>query len=463
MIARRHFSSYSLARRATVATVATLVVMLSLAGLTLAAVFAKAQIDQSRVAALTQASVASSAVAAAMRFGGAEVIAETLRVFDGGSDPDSAAVYDRQGRLAGQFVAYGERPFPAALAALATLPISMLQAKPIQLVLNDDQLGNGSAILGTLVVNPNQKALSGMFSRALTVLALVLAISAFVGIWVAKVLSRAMLRPVAELTAWAEAVAKTRNLQAPAPRGRGQEVGRLTFSFESLIAQLDEQNRELKRKQYELKAYNDQLETMAFSDSLTGLPNRAMFEATLNGEISTARAAGKRLTILFADVDNLKVINDTYGHAQGDDALRATAMRMRRALRSTDFLARLAGDEFVIVSSNVATPSDAVKLAERLTVWLGISQPEDQWPHPIRVSIGVTVFPDDGDDVQSLMHSADLAMYRAKALPADDSIRVVAAGEPPRGSFVRSSSGNGGNSNVINLPTLNRKTQSGSS
>jgi diguanylate cyclase len=463
VIARWYFSSYSLARRVTLTTVATLVVMLTLAGLTLAAVFAKAQIDQSRVAALTQASVASSTVSAAMRFGGAEVIAETLRVFDGGSDPDSAAVYDRQGRLVSEFVAYGEERFPPELSGLATQSIGVLQAKPIQLVLGDDPSGSASPILGTLVVNPNQRALSGMFSRALVILALVLAISAIAGTWVAKVLSRAMLRPVADLTAWAEAVAKTRNLQAPAPRGRGQEVGRLTSSFESLIAQLAEQNRELKRKQYELKAHNDQLETMAFSDSLTGLPNRAMFEATLHGEIAAARASGKRLTVLFADLDNLKVINDTYGHAHGDDALRATAARMRRALRSTDFLARLSGDEFVIVSSNIATAADAVKLGERLTVWLGISLPEDQWIHPIRVSIGVTVFPDDGDDITSLMHAADIAMYRAKALPADDSIRVVRAGDPLRGGSVRAGNGSGGTSNVIALPTQHRKTHTGSS
>jgi diguanylate cyclase len=460
MIARWYFSSYSLARRITLTTVTTLVVMLLLAGLTLAAVFANAQIEQSRVAALTQASVASTTVAAAMRFGGTEVIAETLRVFDGGSDPDSAAVYDRQGRLVSEFVAYGEHRFPQELAALATRPVGILQARPVQFVLNDDQLGAGSATLGTLVVNPNQGSLSTMFSRALTVLALVLAISTLAGIWVANVLSRALLRPVVDLTTWAEAVSKTRNLQAPAPRGRAREVGRLTSSFESLIAQLDEQNRELKRKQYELKAYNDHLETMAFSDSLTGLPNRAMFEATLGSEISSARTSDRRFAVLFADIDNLKVINDTYGHAQGDDALRATASRMRRALRSTDFLARLAGDEFVVVSSNVATTADAVKLGERLTVWLGISLPEDQWTLPIRVSIGVTVFPDDGDDIASLMHAADQAMYRAKALPSDDSIRVARAGDVIRNPATWS--GADGASNVIAWPTPHRKTHTGS-
>ena len=427
---RRFFASYALARRATFATVATLLAMLLLAGLTLAALFAKDQIEQSRIAALTQANVASSTVAAGLRFGGAEVIAESLRVFDSGPDPDSAAVYDRQGRLLAEVVAPGESKFPPTLAAIQTGNGGVLTARPVKLALRDDQVGNAVTILGTLVVTPNQHSLNATFTRALTVLGVVLAITLMAGIWIARVLSRAMLRPVAELTAWAEDVIQSRNLTAPAPRGGGLEVDRLTTSFESLIAQLAEQNRELKRKQYELKVHNEHLETMAFTDVLTGLPNRAMFETTLATEIASVSALGKPLAVLFVDLDNLKVINDTHGHAQGDAALRAAAARIRRALRGPDFLARLAGDEFVIVSANIASASDAVKLGERLTVWLGISLPEDEWTQPIRASIGVATFPDHGIDANSLIYAADRAMYRAKALPQDDSIRVIQANEP---------------------------------
>ncbi len=454
---RRFFASYALARRATFATVATLLAMLLLAGLTLAALFARDQIEQGRIAALTQANVASSTVAAALRFGGKEVIAESLRVFDSGPDPDSAAVYDPQGRLLAQVVAPGEAKFPPQLTAISGASTTALASRPIQLALRDDQVSNAAAILGTLVVNPNQQSLNAAFSRALTVLGIVLAITLIAGIWVARMLSQAMLRPVADLTAWAEEVTKSRNLTAPAPRGGGLEVDRLTTSFESLIAQLAEQNRELKRKQYELKAHNEHLESMAFTDTLTGLPNRAMFEATLTSEIKSSNAVGKQFTVLFVDLDNLKAINDAHGHAQGDAALRASAARIRRALRSSDFLARLAGDEFVIVSANIANAADAVKLGERLTVWLGISLPEDEWTQPIRASIGVTVFPDHGTDANSLIHAADQAMYRAKALPVDDSIRVVQANGPPRLSSVKT----GSYSNVINLPAQGRNSEIG--
>lgn len=457
MSIRRFFASYALARRATLATVATLVAMMLLAGLTLAALFARDQVEQGRIAALTQANVASSTVAAALRFGGKEVIAESLRVFDSGPDPDSAAVYDRQGRLLAEIVAPGEAKFPSLLAAINGSSTAALASRPIQLALRDDQVSNSTAILGTLVVNPNQHSLDAAFARALTVLGIVLAITLIAGIWVARVLSQAMLRPVADLTAWAEAVSKSRNLAAPAPRGGGLEVDRLTTSFELLIAQLAEQNRELKRKQYELKAHNERLESMALTDTLTGLPNRAMFEATLATEIASANASGKRFTVLFVDLDNLKAINDAYGHAQGDAALRATAARIRRALRGSDFLARLAGDEFVIVSANITNASDAVKLGERLTVWLGISLPEDQWTQPIRANVGVTVFPDHGTDANRLIHAADQAMYRAKALPVDDSIRVVAANEPPRLPSAQTVS----YSSVNNLPAQGHNSKIG--
>jgi HAMP domain-containing protein len=163
-------------------------------------------------------------------------------------------------------------------------------------------------------------------------LGIVLGITALAGVIVAQSLSRAMLRPVAELTAWAEEVSKLRNLAtvAPMPQSGAHEVNRLTGSFERLVSQVAEQNRELKRKQYELKASNAHLETMAFSDSLTGLPNRPLFESRLHEAIDQANATGRPLAVLFIDLDHLKAINDQYGHAVGDAALRATAARIRR-------------------------------------------------------------------------------------------------------------------------------------
>lgn len=457
MTLHRFLSNYSLARRATLATVLTLVVMLSIAGVALAALFLKGLIDESRSSALTQANVASSTMSAAMRFGGYEVITEALRVFDTGAGHDSAAVYDPAGRLRAELVAPGESTFPQDVRALKAWGSGVADARPVQYLLSDDQNRDGKASLGTLVVNPNQRALRDGLSRALSVLGIVMAITATAGWLVATILTRALLRPVEELSAWAEDVSASRNMLSPVPRGGGREVNRLTSSFETLIAQLAEQNRELKRKQYELKASNTHLESIAFSDALTGLPNRAMFESTLQSALIKSNNSGMPLAVLFIDLDKLKVINDVHGHAQGDAALQATAARIRRALRSSDFLARLAGDEFVVITPNVTGVDDAIKLGERLTVWLGIALPEDAWADELRASVGVAVFPDHGDDVEGLMQAADWAMYKAKAFSQDESIRVAAAVR----IGMRTPQIKPDVSNVISLPNHGRKSTGG--
>lgn len=449
-------SSYSFARRTAAVAVVSLAVMLLVATLSIAALFLRAQIEHSRASALTQANVASSTMAAAMRFGGYEVINDALRVFDTGADHDSAAAYDRTGKLVAQLVAPREADFPSHLSELRLNPEGWLQARPVKYVLRDENTLDGT-MLGTLVVTPNQEALRATVFTALLALVVVLAFTLGLGALLARRLTAVMVRPLHELTAWAEAVSASRNINvaAPAPRGGAVEVTQLTSSFERLVMQIAEQNRELKRRQYELKASNAHLESVAFSDPLTGLPNRVMFESTLKSAIDRARASGISLAVLFIDVDRLKQINDQFGHAKGDAALRAVASRIRRALRGTDFLARLAGDEFVVVTSNISSCRDAVKLAERLTVWLGIALPEDQWQQPVRTSIGVAVCPDHGEDVQALVHAADVAMYRAKALPADEPIRVVGAATEALTPAPRNLS------NVINLPASGRKTQSG--
>ncbi len=456
---RLFLANYSLARRATLATVLTLVTMLLLAGVALASLFLKGQIDETRVSALTQANVASSTMSAAIRFGGHEVIAEALRVFDTGAAHDSVAIYDSAGLLRAEMIAQGEVNFPKELATVKTWGTGLAEAKPVQYTLLDDQSRDGKATLGTLVVNPNQQSLRDGVFRALTILGVILVITALAGWLVAQALSRALLRPVEELSVWAEEVSASKNLLARAPRGGGREVNRLTSSIEALIVQVADQNRELKRKHYELKASNAHLESIAFFDALTGLPNRAMFESTLTTRLAEANSAGTPLAILFIDLDDLKTINDTHGHAFGDAALMATAGRIRRALRSSDFLARLAGDEFVVITTNVVTVMDAVRLGERLTVWLGIALPDDEWTHPLHASIGVAVFPDHGDAVTNLIQAADWAMYRAKALSEDESIRVVACVPAAlRGSALHSP-----RSNVVALPLHVRQTITGKS
>ncbi len=154
---------------------------------------------------------------------------------------------------------------------------------------------------------------------------------------------------------------------------------------------------------------------LAHHDVLTGLPNRRMLEERLAQGLESARQRNRGLTVMFLDLDRFKVINDSLGHAVGDDLLRAVAGRLSNSLRPADTIARLGGDEFVLLLPNAGLPEDAEQIAQRLLDTL--SQPYSIDGHTIRVtpSIGISLFPRDGDDGQALLGRADAAMYHAKS------------------------------------------------
>ena len=156
------------------------------------------------------------------------------------------------------------------------------------------------------------------------------------------------------------------------------------------------------------------LKFVAAHDALTKLPNRMMFSQRLEHALALAQRAGSRLAVLFIDLDRFKVINDTLGHEAGDALLCEVATRLRAQLRNTDTVARLGGDEFVVLIENVADPlyigSLARKLIEALTTGFTLAGSE----YNVTASIGVSTYPDDGEDVLTLLKHADIAMYRAK-------------------------------------------------
>jgi diguanylate cyclase (GGDEF)-like protein/PAS domain S-box-containing protein len=156
------------------------------------------------------------------------------------------------------------------------------------------------------------------------------------------------------------------------------------------------------------------LKYRATHDPLTDLPNRFLFDDRLKHALAHSRRSGLRGAVLYLDIDNFKSINDSFGHNVGDDALRLAAGSLRRAVREDDTVARLGGDEFVVLLENLGEPLDAEKVVGE--VFQAFSRPFVIEGNEIRVSfsIGVSIFPDDGDDPETLLQSADAAMYRAK-------------------------------------------------
>jgi diguanylate cyclase (GGDEF)-like protein len=159
---------------------------------------------------------------------------------------------------------------------------------------------------------------------------------------------------------------------------------------------------------------DERIEYLASHDSLTGLPNREMFNQLLHFTIEAARRFQRRFAVLFIDLDRFKIINDSLGHEAGDRLLVETAGRLRQTLRSNDVVARLGGDEFVVILEKTEENNDVETIARKLLS--ALSQPLQLSGHECHTtaSIGIAMFPADGTDVQTLTKNADMAMYLAK-------------------------------------------------
>lgn len=152
----------------------------------------------------------------------------------------------------------------------------------------------------------------------------------------------------------------------------------------------------------------------AHFDVLTGLPNRQLLKDRLDRHISSARIDEHRGALLFLDLDRFKEINDMFGHSIGDGVLVQAAKRIMSLVRERDTVARLGGDEFVVVLPNVRTETTVRAMAERLLQKLGEAFTVQDMEHYVSASIGIVMFPEDGDSVETLLKNADAAMYRAK-------------------------------------------------
>ena len=154
--------------------------------------------------------------------------------------------------------------------------------------------------------------------------------------------------------------------------------------------------------------------TLAFADSLTGLPNRARLNQELGFTLNQASLNDERVAVLFLDLDNFKNVNDSLGHQVGDLLLKAVADRLRRCVRRSDFIARLGGDEFTVILRRVENDEIVSNIARNILEALSEPFVFIQKRMLVSTSIGISIFPDHGTDVSSLLKHADLAMFKAK-------------------------------------------------
>ncbi len=176
----------------------------------------------------------------------------------------------------------------------------------------------------------------------------------------------------------------------------------------------------------ERKRAEAQITSLAYHDTLTGLPNRLLFADRLTLAVAQAHRRGRRLGVLFLDVDRFKLINDSLGHSVGDRLLKALARRLAGTIRDEDTVARLGGDEFILLLPDASEAADVVTVAEKILESVRKPVRIDESELFVTASIGISLYPDDGTDPEALVKNADTAMYRAKE-QGRDSVSVYAA------------------------------------
>jgi len=169
-----------------------------------------------------------------------------------------------------------------------------------------------------------------------------------------------------------------------------------------------------KRLAEQVEAAKVRLDHLAHHDGLTDLPNRMLLQDRLGQAIEAARRQGAQLAVLFMDLDRFKHINDSLGHGVGDQLLQSVAQRLVACVRQSDTVCRQGGDEFVVLLSVVEHAEDAAQSAQKLLATLALPHQIEGHDLHVSVSIGISVYPQDGDEVETLLKCADTAMYHAK-------------------------------------------------
>jgi diguanylate cyclase (GGDEF)-like protein len=249
---------------------------------------------------------------------------------------------------------------------------------------------------------------------AVTVLALSLLGAGLLLRWT----QRRALAPLIALSRLAERVATSQDYSLRARVESQDEVGRLAERFNGMLRRIEVWHQDMHEQLVQEQQSGREMQQLAHQDALTALPNRLAFELSLERHLLDLHAAPAdsrpRIALLFIDLDNFKRVNDSLGHAAGDEVLIEVSRRMAAVLRATDTLFRLGGDEFALLVSAAAEDEPVEHLAERLIASVRAPLVVQGQMQPVGATVGLAFAPDDAADPQSLLHVADAAMYAAK-------------------------------------------------
>jgi diguanylate cyclase (GGDEF)-like protein len=284
------------------------------------------------------------------------------------------------------------------LPAKREQPIRLVAFSTVSFEAESNHLLLGLAVPEEHILQASQE----LDQRLIHIIAVFSLITLMLSLW----LARRMIRPLNQLGLAIAHFSKDLSLQ-PLPTERGDELGKLARNIRAMQEKILTQIIELNTNQQEL-------ERMAHIDPLTGLPNRRLFFDRLQHAISNAGRSGKLVGLLYVDLDHFKEINDSHGHAAGDAVLVAVTHLLGSVIRGGDTLARLGGDEFVILFDEVESSATLLGIGQKLLVLLQNRLLIDGNSLQVSASLGISLYPQDGSDAETLLLNADRAMYRSK-------------------------------------------------
>ena len=295
--------------------------------------------------------------------------------------------------------------------------------------------------IGLIYLRSDVTAVHERLSWFLGIVAAVLATTLLLAFALSRQLQRTITDPLLKLSGIARRISTEKNFTLRVAGQRRDELGDLIGDFNTMLDEIQARDEKLKTYQAELeervtqrtqqlKYANNELaaakeqaeevarrmEYHAHHDALTGLPNRILLNDRLQLGLAHARRQQCMLALLFLDLDRFKIINDSLGHTVGDQLLRVISERLKGCLREGDTVARLGGDEFMVLLPDIRSASDAGRIGSKII--RSLTEPVNCSGHELQVttSVGISVFPYDGTDAETLVKHADISMYRAKEI-----------------------------------------------
>lgn len=261
--------------------------------------------------------------------------------------------------------------------------------------------------IGTVVIQSNKESLQEKLYLFLAVTGAVMLVAAAIAYIISIRLQRLISEPIMRLVQTMKRVSLEKNYALRSERTSTDEVGALIDGFNEMLQEIAERD-ELLKERY------DHLQQLAHFDTLTRLPNRVLFYDRLTQALLQAWRLKQKVAIFFVDLDQFKDINDTLGHRIGDLLLVEVARRFNEIVRLSDTVGRMGGDEFTLFLQNIGTAENAARVAQKLGANIARPYMIDGHEIFITASIGITLFPNDGETADELLKNADAAMYHVK-------------------------------------------------